>query len=92
VEICRTLKGIDMDIRKVPGVQLANDRTGEIIYTPPEGESHLRELLSNWGAFCITKQTLTPWYAWQSHTISSKPFTRSRTGMAAPDERSIFSS
>lgn len=30
VEICRTLKGIDMDIRRTPGTQLANDRTGEL--------------------------------------------------------------
>lgn len=60
VEICRTLKGIDMDIRKVPGVQLANDRTGEIIYTPPEGESHLRELLSNWERFLHNETDLDP--------------------------------
>ena len=40
-----------MDIRRIPGTQLANHRTGEIIYTPPEGEVHLRELLANWERF-----------------------------------------
>jgi len=48
VEICRTIKGVDMDIRRTPGTQLVKDRSGEIIYTPPEGEDRLRELLANW--------------------------------------------
>ena len=37
VDVCRTLKGVDMDIRRTPGTQLTNDRTGEVVYTPPEG-------------------------------------------------------
>ena len=45
VEICRTLKAVDLDIRRTPGTQLANDRTGEVIYTPPEGEARLRDQL-----------------------------------------------
>jgi Fic family protein len=48
VEICTTIKGVQMDVRRVPGVALANDRTGEIVYTPPQGETHLRDLLANW--------------------------------------------
>ncbi len=48
VEVCTTIKGVAMDIRRVPGTTLANDATGETIYTPPEGEAHLRELMSNW--------------------------------------------
>lgn len=48
VEVCRTLKGAGMDIRRKPGTQLANDRTGEVIYTPPEGENRLQTLLANW--------------------------------------------
>lgn len=31
VEICRTLKGTDMDIRRTPGTQLTNDRSGRVI-------------------------------------------------------------
>ena len=60
VEICRTLKGVDMDIRRVPGTQLANDRSGEIIYTPPEGEDHLRDLLANWERFLHNETDLDP--------------------------------
>ncbi|MDO7928864.1 Fic family protein [Pseudomonas sp. KFB-139] len=60
VEICRTLKGVDMDIRRTPGTQLTNDRTGEIIYTPPEGESHLRDLLANWERFLHNETDLDP--------------------------------
>ena len=47
VEVCRTLKGADMDIRRTPGIQLANDRTGEVIYTPPEGEDRIAELATS---------------------------------------------
>ncbi|AHD12833.1 addiction module protein [Pseudomonas sp. FGI182] len=60
VEICRTLKGVNMDVRRVPGTQLANDRTGEVIYTPPEGESHLRDLLANWERFLHNETELDP--------------------------------
>ncbi len=48
IEICSTIKGMQMEIRKIPGTALANHRTGEIISTPPEGEQVLRGLLSNW--------------------------------------------
>lgn len=48
VQICRAIKGVDMDIRKTPGTTLGNDRTRQVIYTPPEGEELLREKLANW--------------------------------------------
>lgn len=51
VEVCRTLLGIDLDIRRVPGTKLMNDGTGEVVYTPPEGEAWLRQLLANWERF-----------------------------------------
>lgn len=60
VEICRTLKGADMDIRRVPGTQLANDRTGEVICTPPDGEARLRDLLGNWERFLHNETDLDP--------------------------------
>ena len=34
-------------IRKLSGTVLQNERTGEIIYTPPSGEDYIRSLLSN---------------------------------------------
>jgi Fic family protein len=60
VEVCRTLKGADMDIRRTPGTQMANDRTGEVIYTPPEGEDRLRSLLANWERFLHNETELDP--------------------------------
>jgi Fic family protein len=48
IQVCRVIKGVDMDIRRTPGTTLTNDRTGQVIYTPPEGEPLLREKLANW--------------------------------------------
>lgn len=60
VEICSTIKGRRMDIRKVPGTALANQVTGEVIYTPPEGEERLREKLSNWERFLHETTEIDP--------------------------------
>ena len=51
VEMCRTIKGVELDVRRTPGTTLKNSHTGEVIYTPPEGEQHLRGLLANWEKF-----------------------------------------
>lgn len=51
VQVCSWLKGRDMQVRRVPGTALSNAATGEVIYTPPEGEALLRELLANWERF-----------------------------------------
>lgn len=60
IEVCRTTKGVDLDIRRTPGTRLANDRTGQTIYTPPEGEHLLRDLLSNWEKFLHYEEDLDP--------------------------------
>lgn len=60
VEVCQTLKGADMDIRRTPGTKLANDKTGEVIYTPPEGEGVLRHLLANWERFLHNAEDIDP--------------------------------
>lgn len=60
VNICRDIKATDVDIRKIPGTVLRNDRTGEVIYTPPEGEQVIRELLSNWERFINEHDELDP--------------------------------
>lgn len=59
VEICRLLKAADMDIRRTPA-QLINDRSGKIIYTPPDGEARLRDLLANWERFLHNTPELDP--------------------------------
>jgi Fic family protein len=48
VEVCRIIRDVDDGIRKVPGTALRNPATAKIIYTPPEGEAAIRDLLSNW--------------------------------------------
>jgi len=60
VQVCRTIKGVDMDIRRIPGTALANDRNGNIIYTPPAGEARLRDLLANWEHFLHEERDLDP--------------------------------
>ena len=59
-QICSTLRGIDMTVRKVPGTTLSNQATGEIIYTPPVGESLLRDKLSNWAQFLHEDNEIDP--------------------------------
>jgi Fic family protein len=58
--ICSIIKGREMRVRQVPGTQLANDRTGEVIYTPPVGEDHLRSLLANWERFIHDQVAIQP--------------------------------
>lgn len=60
VDVCRAITGIGLDIRRTPGTTLANSHTGEVIYTPPEGEAHLREMLSNWEKFAHGSPELDP--------------------------------
>lgn len=46
-EICSIIKNQEMDVRKVPGTALKQKPSEEIIYTPPDGEELLRDLLDN---------------------------------------------
>lgn len=47
-QVCTRIKGTEMQVRRVPGTALANQATGEVIYTPPVGEDVLRSKLANW--------------------------------------------
>ncbi len=60
VQICSTIKGVDMNIRMGSGTTLVNDTTGKVIYTPPEGEDRLRSKLANWEDFIHGHATLDP--------------------------------
>ncbi|QOC21981.1 Fic family protein [Wenzhouxiangella sp. AB-CW3] len=60
VEVCSTIKNRPMQIRKVPGTIIGNQRTGVPIYTPPETESRLRNLLGNWEQFLHAGDELDP--------------------------------
>lgn len=59
-KLCTTLHGFKMSVRKVPGTTLSNQATGEIIYTPPEGEALLREKLHNWEMFLHDQNDIDP--------------------------------
>lgn len=60
VRICSIIKATDMQIRRVPGTVIANQKTGEIIYTPPEGEDLLRNKLANWERFLHDQTDIDP--------------------------------
>lgn len=60
VDICSELKGVDLDVRSVPGTKLRNTNNGDVIYTPPESEALLRELLTNWERFLNETTELDP--------------------------------
>lgn len=60
IEVCQTITGIQLDIRTTPGTALVNDLTGEVVYTPPEGEGSLRQKLSNWERFIHTQDEMDP--------------------------------
>ncbi len=47
IAIQKALEPSKHGIRKLPGTQLANPKTGEVHYTPPEGEDTIRKLLKN---------------------------------------------
>lgn len=51
IHICSTVKGVDLDIRAEPGTTLKNRMSGEVIYTPPEGQKLLQKKLDNWADF-----------------------------------------
>ena len=47
VEIQSIVEGNSAGIRRLPGTVLRNDKTGEVVYTPPSSEVEIRRLLGN---------------------------------------------
>lgn len=60
IQVCSTIKSVQMDVRKVPGTALRNSATQQVIYTPPEGESVIRNLLANWESFLHQDDDIDP--------------------------------
>ena len=56
VEVCGTIKGVNLDIRKTPGTALISETTNEVIYTPPD-EGVLRAKLANWERYIHDAET-----------------------------------
>jgi len=60
VKVCSTIKGTNMDIRRVPGTKLENPATGRVIYSPPEGVTLIRDKLANWERFIHEQEAVDP--------------------------------
>ncbi len=58
--ICSQIKNTEMSVRRVPGTKIVNQTNGTVIYTPPEGERLLRDLLANWERFLHDETDLDP--------------------------------
>ena len=59
MEICTTLRAIETDVRKTPGTVL-RDQNKNVVDTPPDGETLIRDLLSNWEHFIHSDIDLDP--------------------------------
>lgn len=60
VQVCTTVQGRDMDVRKLSGTWIGNPATKAAIYTPPSGEALIRDKLSNWERFLHDSHGLDP--------------------------------
>jgi Fic family protein len=49
-----------MHVRKTPGTVIANTASGQVIYTPPNTERRIRDLLANWERFLHDNRSLDP--------------------------------
>lgn len=59
IKICTTLRAVQTDVRKTPGTVL-RDQDMKVIYTPPEGERVIWDLLTNWETFIHSADDLDP--------------------------------
>jgi Fic family protein len=60
IDVCRTIKDEELDVRDKPGTTLRNIATGAVIYTPPQGQELIREKLENWADFLHAHNELDP--------------------------------
>jgi Fic family protein len=60
IQICSTIKGVELDIRAESGTTLKNRMSGELIYTPPVGQQLLISKLDNWAEFMHRRTEFDP--------------------------------
>ena len=60
IQIVQTIKKNQAGIRNTLGTKIASDRTGEVIYTPPEGEEVIREKLKNLEEYIHAENKIDP--------------------------------
>ena len=56
----QTVKLADDGVRRLPGTKLANPGSGQIVYSPPEGEAVIRDKLANLEQFINGASVLDP--------------------------------
>lgn len=60
IQMQATLEENDAGFRKVPGTELKNEQTGEIVYTPPQTHDEVVAFMNNLEQF-INENTLSDW-------------------------------
>lgn len=60
VTLVQTIKENQAGIRRTPGTTISNGATGDVVYTPPDGESVIRDKLKNLEDFVHGKDDLDP--------------------------------
>ncbi len=58
--VCTHIKGIEMQVRRVPGVAIVNEPSMTVIYTPPNDLNTIHNLLANWERFMNAERALDP--------------------------------
>ncbi len=60
IQICSTIKGMELDIRAESGTTLKSRMTGEVIYTPPVGQKLIINKLDNLARFMHEADDIDP--------------------------------
>ncbi len=60
IQLCSTIKDVELDVRADSGTKLTNRATGKLIYTPPIGQKLLIEKLDNWASFMHDATDIDP--------------------------------
>ncbi len=60
IRIVQTIRANKAGIRNTPGTKVANAATGEVVFTPPEGEDVIRNKLKNLEEYIHAEDTVDP--------------------------------
>jgi Fic family protein len=60
IRIVQTIRGNQAGIRNTPGTKISNAVTGEVVFTPPEGEALIRDKLKNLEEYIHAEDTVDP--------------------------------
>ena len=60
IQIVQTIRANKAGIRNTPGTKVANAATGEVVFTPPEGEGVIRDKLKNMEDYIHAEDAVDP--------------------------------